>query len=436
MKLLLINAINPLSEVQYRWPNLGLCYLAASIRQRFGPQEFEFRIIDRDVAGTLKSWRPEIVGITSVSQNYNYAKAYAHIAKQAGAFVVMGGMHISSLPGTMTQDMDVAVIGEGERVFCDILEAYLDHRPIERRMQAARLIEPIDQIPRPARDLVKIRIQSNLFSSRGCPYRCVFCFSSRYWKKVRFFSAEYVAEELREMYRMGVRRANFYDDLMIADTRRLARLHDIIVMDPELSEMKFWLNARANTVTEETAEIMASMGVVSVGMGLESGNERTLRYLKGGTVSVEDNYNAVRILHEHGIGATASFVIGSPDETEEEIMDTYRFIQRSGLDFVDIFPLVPFPETPVWEEARERGLVSDDMDWNRLNVYWTKKADPIVMSRRLTREDMDRIYAKFHRLRLWIAFKRAWFHPFFKEMVKAGVKKSINLVRMACQRSA
>lgn len=436
MKLLLINAINPLSEVQYRWPNLGLCYLAASIRQRFGPQEFEFRIIDRDVAGTLKSWRPEIVGITSVSQNYNYAKAYAHIAKQAGAFVVMGGMHISSLPGTMTQDMDVAVIGEGERVFCDILEAYLDHRPIERRMQAARLIEPIDKIPRPSRDLVKIRIQSNLFSSRGCPYRCVFCFSSRYWKKVRFFSAEYVAEELREMYRMGVRRANFYDDLMIADTRRLARLHDIIVMDPELSEMKFWLNARANTVTEETAEIMASMGVVSVGMGLESGNERTLRYLKGGTVSVEDNYNAVRILHEHGIGATASFVIGSPDETEEEIMDTYRFIQRSGLDFVDIFPLVPFPETPVWEEARERGLVSDDMDWNRLNVYWTKKADPIVMSRRLTREDMDRIYAKFHRLRLWIAFKRAWFHPFFKEMVKAGVKKSINLVRMACQRSA
>ena len=275
------------------------------------------------------------------------------------------------------------------------------------------------------------------YANKVLVHNCVFCFSSRYWKKVRFFSAEYVAEELREMYAMGVRRANFYDDLMIADTARLAKLHDIIVKDPALSKMKFWLNARANTVTEETAEIMASMGVVSVGMGLESGNERTLRYLKGGSVSVEDNYKAVRILHRHGIGATASFVIGSPDETEEEIMDTYRFIQKSGLDFVDAFPLVPFPATPVWEEAKERGLVSDeDMDWNRLNVYWGKKGDPIVMSRHLAREGMDRIYAKFQRLRLWIAFKRAWFHPFFKEMVKAGGKKLINSVRTACRKSA
>ena len=129
-------------------------------------------------------------------------------------------------------------------------------------------------------------------------------------------------------------------------------------------------------------------------------------------------------------------MIGSPDETEEEIMDTYRFIRRSGLDFVDAFPLIPFPCTPVWDEALSRGLVSEDMDWNRLNVYWTRKDDPIVMSRHLSRADMDRVYAKFQRLRLWIAFKRAWFHPFFGEMVKAGVKKSINSVRMLCQRSA
>ena len=83
-----------------------------------------------------------------------------------------------------------------------------------------------------------------------------------------------------------------------------------------------------------------------------------------------------------------------------------------------------------------RGLVSEDMDWNRLKVYWTAKDDPIIMSRHLSRADLDRVYAKFQRLRLWIAVRRAWFHPFFKEMVKAGVKKSFNSVRMLCQRSA
>lgn len=434
-KILFVNAINPLSEVQYRWPNLGLGYLASAVRGHF-KNEFDIRIVDRDVPGEIRDFHPDIVGITAVSQNYGYAKQYAAMAKTAGAFVVIGGMHISSLPGTMTSDMDVAVIGEGERVICDLLELHLDGKPIERRMQAADLIDPIDQITRPARDLLNIRVQSSLFSSRGCPYRCTFCFSSRYWRKVRFFSAEYVAEELLEMARMGVRRANFYDDLFVADKKRLIRLTNIIRHEPALKKMRFWCNCRANTVTDETAEILAAMGVVSVGMGLESGNERTLQYLKGGSVSVEDNYNAVRILHRHGIAATASFVIGSPDETEAEIMDTYRFIQKSGLDFVDAFPLIPFPNTPVWDEAMERGLVSEDMDWNRLNVYWTKKDNPIVMSRHLSRADLDRIYAKFQRLRLWIALKRAWFHPFFGEMVKAGIKKSINSVRMSCQRSA
>lgn len=434
-RLLLINAINPLSEVQYRWPNLGLGYLASAVRAHF-KNEFDIRIVDRDVAKEIRYYNPDIVGITAVSQNYGYAKQYAAMAKAAGAFVVIGGMHISSLPGTMTPDMDVAVIGEGERVICDLLELHLDGKPTPRTLQAAELIDPIDQITRPARDLLNIRVQSSLFSSRGCPYRCTFCFSSRYWRKVRFFSAEYVVEELLEMARMGVRRANFYDDLMIADKKRLVKLAAMIRQEPALAKMKYWLNARANTVTDETAEVMASMGVVSVGMGLESGNERTLRYLKGGSVSVEDNYDAVRILHKHGIAATASFVIGSPDETEAEIMDTYNFIKRSGLDFVDAFPLIPFPCTPVWDEALERGLVSEEMDWNRLNVYWTAKDDPIIMSRHLSRADLDRIYAKFQRLRLWIAFRRAWFHPFFGEMVKAGIKKSINSARMLCQRSA
>lgn len=427
MKILFINAIDPLSEVQYRWPNLGLGYLAAAIREHFG-NLFEIKIIDRDVYQEIKTFRPQIVGITCVSQNYGCAKECARIAKAAGAFVIIGGVHISVLPQTRTPDMDVVVIGEGEQAIIDLLWDYLTG-DIRNYYKSQSLIEPLDEISRPARNLLNIRTQSSLFSSRGCPYRCYFCFSSRYWHGVRFFSAEYVADELREMAALGVRRMNFYDDLMIADHTRLVKLADIITRDPVLSRLKFWLNARANLVKDETAEIMAAMGVVSVGMGLESGNEKTLRYLKGGSVSVDDNYRAIQILHKHGIAATASFIIGSPDETEAEIMETYRFIQKSGLDFFDTFPLVPFPGTPVWDDALARGLVSEGMDFSRLNVYYSKQDDPIIMSNHLTRDDMDRIYAKFQRLRLKIAAKRAWFHPFFGEMVKAGVKKGLNVCR-------
>jgi len=443
MRILFINAIDPYSEVQQRWPNLGLGYLASALRPHF---DVEIKIVSSNIPKAIKSFRPDIVGITSVSQNYNYAKSYAVIAKQAGLPVIIGGMHISALPYSMTKDMDIAVIGEGERTIVEVIDRLTspkgikdlsDVKGIAFRVndhsfftEPRPLIEPLDHIGRPARDLLTIRTQSSLFSSRGCPYRCTFCASSRYWQAVRFFSASYVCYELMEMIGMGVKRMNFYDDLMIADFPRLVQLHDYIVNHRALKKLRFWLNARANTVTEEAARLMADMGVVSVGMGLESGNARTLKYLKGGSVSVDDNYNAVRILHENGIAATANFVIGSPDETEEEIMDTYHFIENSGLDFVDAFPLVPYPGTPVWEEAKARGLVNDvDMDWSRLNIYHTHKADPIIMSRHLTRADMDRIYAKFQRLRLKIAAKKAWFHPFFKEMLKAGTRKLYNSMR-------
>ena len=447
MKILFINAIDPLSEVQYRWPNLGLGYLAGAIRGHF--TGMDIKIIDRDAPQEIKAFRPDIIGITAVSQNYNIAKEYARIAKLSGAFVIIGGMHISALPLTMTSDMDVAVIGEGEETIIEVIEHLFIPAKSTAKINEIKgivwkinygifqndprlLINPIDQIKRPARDLLQIRKQSSLFSSRGCPYRCTFCFSSRYWKQVRFFSAEYVAEELREMASMGVKRVNFYDDLMIADLDRLIKLHDIIVRDPVLSRMKFWLNARANLVTDDTAEIMASMGVVSVGMGLESGNDRTLRYLKGGNVNVSDNGYAIHYLHKHGIAATASFIIGSPDETEPEIMDTYNFIEKSGLDFVDVFPLIPFPATPVWNEALSRGLVSNDMDWSRLNVYYTKRGpDPIIMSKHISRQRMDELYKMFQRQRLRIAMRRAWFHPFFKEMVKAGIRKGFNSLRKA-----
>lgn len=449
MRILFINAINPLSEVQYRWPNLGLGYLASALREHFGPKEFEFKIVDSDVERELDAFKPHVVGITAVSQNYNYAKAYARAAKKRSIPVIIGGVHISALPETMTEDMDVAVLGEGEKTVVDLMAGVLEYgrfRPdtvgTARRLNGElvitvtqrSLIQPLDNIPFPARDLLSIRKQSNIFSSRGCPYRCVFCSSSRYWQKVRFFSAEYVVEEIKEMAgKYGVKRINFYDDLMIADGDRLHKMVSLIRGDRRLSGIKFWINARANLINEEMARLLKEMGVVSVGLGLESGNARTLRYLKGGSVAVADNYNAVKNLHKHGIAANGSFIIGSPDETKEEIMDTYRFIQKSDLDFADTFVLFPLPGTPVWDDALKRGLVGMEMDWNRLNVYHLKSENPVLVSHRVGKEEMARLYKKFKRQRLWIAARRAWFSPYFGEMVRAGLVTVKNgFKRLSC----
>jgi radical SAM superfamily enzyme YgiQ (UPF0313 family) len=164
------------------------------------------------------------------------------------------------------------------------------------------------------------------------------------------------------------------------------------------------------------------MGVVSVGMGLESGNPRILYYLKGKTITIEDNRRAIELLTSAGIKANASFIIGSPDETEKEMMDTYDFIRKSKLSFVDIYVLTPYPGTPVWDFAKSRGLVSDDMDWSKLNVNFdVNHANAIILSESLSRERLYQIYRKFRRQRLVRNIRSLITHPMLLDLPKVAI---------------
>jgi anaerobic magnesium-protoporphyrin IX monomethyl ester cyclase len=446
IKVMFINAINPYAEIEYRYPPLGLGYLISSLRRHFGADTFKFKVVNNLTEAEGSNFEPEIVGITTVTQNYSIAKGYASLFRKRGIPVLIGGIHISTLPSSLTPDMDVGVIGEWERTIIDIFEGFINKGALPKddlnqikgivyRDSAGHLhiteerepIIPLDQISFPARDFFPIERHSYLFSSRGCPYRCVFCASSRFWGKVRFFSADYVLQEIIELVeRYRVKLISFYDDLMIADVGRLKILVQLLEKGGFLGRVKFSLNARANLLTEEVVRLLKDMNVVSVGMGLESGNERILHYLKGGNISVEDNRAAIRLLKKYHIAANASFVIGSPDETREEILDTLRFIKTSGLNFVDTYVLTPFPGTPIWAIGEKNGAVGDDMEWERLNVNYGKNPRPVILSKTLERTEIDRLFAKLQRERFWIAAKNVWTHPFLSDICRLLIRKMID----------
>ena len=179
-----------------------------------------------------------------------------------------------------------------------------------------------------------------------------------------------------------------------------------------LSKVRFTCSARANLITDEVAELLKRMRVSSVGMGLESGSEGTLRYLKGDNIRVEDNKRAVSILKKHKISANASFVIGSPLESKEEIMKTYFFIRDNPLSLVDVYVLNPYPGTEIWASAKKRGLVSDEMDWSKLNIdFGVNSGNAVIVSEVLSRESLVKIYKKFQILRFFKNTKNVWFTP-------------------------
>ena len=439
-RVLFVNAVDPISEVENRYRPLWPAYLGAYTEKHLGVDKLEFRFMTGEFEEELKSFKPNIVAISAVSQNYNYAMKYASITKEYGLAVLMGGIHISYMTHCLTKDMDVGCIGEGEETFLELMRHYLefgnffpvglaringivyhDNGKLVRTPDRS-MLHSLDQLPHPKRSIIGYQSHDYMFTSRGCPYRCVFCASSRYWKKVRWASSEYVIEEIRELIENGVKTISFYDDLFAANKKRLQQIADMAVANGFHRRVNFTCSCRANMITPDVVKALKSMNVVSVGMGLESGCDRTLGYLKE-NVSVKDNWQAISLLKDAGIQANASFIIGAPDETEEEIMQTYDFIKKSRLDFIDIYTLTPFPGTPVWENAAKRNLVSDDMDWSRLNVNLDVNKDlAIFVSERLSRQQLLLIYKKFRKLRFYRMLKALPTSPWLRDLPKVAFR--------------
>lgn len=411
-------AIDPSNEIEIRYPPLGIGYLISSLRKHFGEEAIEFKGINSNIEQEITTFKPDIVGISSVSQNYNKAITYAKIAKKYKLSVICGGVHISMVPSSLTDDMDVGVIGEGEETICDLIELFRREGKFDKNglqkikgiiywdddggiviTDKRQLIYQIDNIPFPARDLFAIQAKTYMFTSRGCPYRCIFCASSRFWNKVRFFSAEYVVREIEYLVnKHNVKHINFYDDLFSFDTKRVSQILTSLKGKNLLGRVNFSCSIRANMVNDEIIQLLKEMGVIGISMGLESGNNKTLKYLKGNSIDIKDNENALRIIKKHGIAAGGSFVIGSPDEEKDEILETLKFIKKSKLDGFDIYVLTPFPGTPVWEYAKSRNLVDEKMDWDKLNVNFEDNYNSVVIvSERLTRMEIYKLFLRFMR---------------------------------------
>jgi len=445
IRFLWINAIDSCSEVETRYPNLGIGYLVASLRAAIGEDAFTFKVVNSEIEAALDRFRPDVVGISAVSQNYGRAIRYAETVRQRGIPVLVGGVHISFLPNSLSMDMTIGCIGEGEDTIVELMQLFRDQggfKPeeladvpgivfhaadgslITTKSRPPRI--DLDSLAVPARDLFKNTSHTYLFTSRGCPYRCSFCASSRFWDTVRFFSAERVVDEVERLVsREGASFISFFDDLFVADKKRFFRIIELLEERKIVGRVKFSCSLRANTVTEEIVSGLKRMGVVSVGMGLESGNGRVLTWLKGPGITVEQNRNAVKMLQSSGIMANASFVIGAPDETEEEILDTLDFIKSVGLGLFDVYVLTPFPGTPVWDLAKERGLVSDgsDMDWSRLNVnFEVAPQQAIILSGKLTRSDILRLYRKFRKYRFIHNVMTIWRHPMLSDLPRYAFK--------------
>jgi len=367
MKVLFVNAIDLKNAVHKRYCPLAFGYLTSYCHMNGA--EFEPYYLESINEASLRKINPDLVAITSTTANYNLTKSYAILAKKFNPHikVVIGGVHISAVPHSLSPHMDIGVVGEGEQTFLELLQAdfepdnnikgivYWDDSRIQKTEERP-LIEPLDLIPHPNRSLFGFNDRNQyIFTSRGCCYRCKFCSSSRFWKKVRFHSPEYVAEEIKQIKeQFQSSHINIYDDLFIMNAERVKRIRDLV----KPFGMTYAVTARANLITDDITATLKDMGVTAIGIGMESHSQRILDYLDKGN-TVEDNQRAVDIIRSHGIHLHCSFIRDVPIEKKDDLKKTFQFIKRNSLPY-DLYRLTKFPNTPLYD---------DSTDWDACKIH-------------------------------------------------------------------
>ncbi|MCK9593868.1 MAG: radical SAM protein, partial [Methanoregula sp.] len=305
--------------------------------------------------------------------------------------VILGGVHITTYK-ILPEPFDLGVIGEGEETMLEIMQT---DDPIGNRYlitglcyniggktyftEPRPLIEPLDKIPIPDRGITNMDYYCKpqqiipyhygrtltMMTSRGCSFSCIFCSTKIHWQKFRAFSAERVIEEIEILInKYHAEIIHIFDDLFIADKKRFIRIHDMILEQGIEQKVKFMCLVRSDLLDDKIMQMLKEMNVVVIGIGMESGNPKTLEYLKRNTTTIEKNRMAIDLANKYGIPVMGSFMIGNPNETEEELLQTLVFIKEyraspylSPLSYI----ATAFPGTGFWKYAKEKGM-PDDFD--------------------------------------------------------------------------
>lgn len=406
---------------------LGIYYLAAVLlRDGEEPEVMDaeaMKLVHEDLVKKLRQAPPALIGITSTTVAFRNARSLAELLRRElpGVPIVIGGPHMTALPEpTMrTGAFDYGIVREGEEAFSELVRLLLHGHgsaaDIANLWQATNAvvtppsrvayISDIDTIPFPARQLCgdiamyrppvgafRREPVMSLITSRGCPYQCTFCDNNTFGRKTRFFSAEYVVREIEEVFvRYGAREIAFLDDTFVLDKKRLHRIFELL--EKKNIEVPWTCMTRANNLDFETLKFMADKGCWQLRVGVESGNQNVLDFIKKG-ITLEQVRNVAAWCEELKIQTTGFFMIGHHIDTPETIQQTIEF--ALSLPFTDVTATIntPMPGTESYETARLYGTY-DESDWTSLN-YWTPVFVPKGLTRELMLEKQSELYRRFY----------------------------------------
>ena len=361
-----------------------------SYSKNFSPDHSVYK----KILQAVKDFNPDIVGLSFMTANSN--SAYI-LAKQLKEFnpnlpLIAGGTHSTLMPEEplLKSVFDYVVRGEGEKTILELVETIAKKGKPDNILGLSLkqnnkiihnsnrpMIENLDELPFPAFHLIKnsskhVSSCKGIIASRGCPFECYYCASKLIWtRKVRFRSAKNVVEEIIDRHqRLGITSFAFHDDTF---TLRNDFVQEFCKRVLELDFKISWnCDTRGDTLNFQLLKLMKKAGCKHIFLGLESGSPKIQKMIKK-NLATEKVEVAVRSARRAGIETTVYFMVGFPEETEEDIQLSITAMKDIKPDHAIWSILTPYPGTAVWQIAKDQGLIDEkNINWQEFFHHYNR----------------------------------------------------------------
>lgn len=408
-------------------PPLSLMYVAGILEKA----SVEVQIIDliaerltfAQALERIKLFAPDLLGFTLSTYSFHPLLSWINQFKEeTGIPIIVGGAHVSLYPEeTMSHKaIDFAIIGEAELPLPEFVRAFKEKTSfhglkslgfrdngkliLDRTRQA---IENIDDVPLPARHLIRNELYYNILtkrrnftammSTRGCPFRCTFC--DQKTPPYRLRTAKSFVEEIKLVYHeFGVREFDIYDSTFTANRQRVIEICDLLVA--EKMDIGWTIRSTLMAITHEVLDALKRAGCHTIMYGVETSSEEILKQMRK-KIRPEVAWDRINYTHKIGIRTLGFFMFGYPGETKETIEDTIRFSLKLPLDYAQYTVLVPFPDTEIYNYYRKNSDLGDY--WGEYTRHPEKEKEIELLHTKVTRAEASKLLGQ--------AYRRFYFRP-------------------------
>lgn len=406
-------------------PPIGLLYIATSIKTN---SNHIVRILDaavdklslKQIGVHIKEFAPDIIGMTVSTFSLLECIDIARLAKEIdpGIKIIVGGIHVYIYPRETIElgCFDYGLLGEAENSIIQLLNKLeTDENPScikglvykengnTKFTGMPELLTDLDSISFPDRTLLPYKRYNSLIAkanpitimitSRGCPCKCIFCDRPHLGKVFRVRSAENVADEFEDCYRLGIKEVLVYDDTFTINKQRVKDICRQIIN--RKINIHWGIRARVDTIDEEMLELLKKAHCVRINYGVESGDPEVLKGLNKG-ITLDQAHKAFTLTKRHGMDALAYFMIGCPGDTIETIETTLKFAKKLDPAYCHFTIMMPFPSTKVYADALEKEIIKKDV-WKEFAKKPVHDFQIPIYGENFTRDELLTLLSKCNR---------------------------------------